>query len=162
MSDQPKTQNYELMVIALNGICEDAMGDLRDEPATSIDSLFAYESMGMVVPPFLRAAVMEFVMRNSSLHDYCRGRSSVVYFIRDASAGTVKIGCTTASKARISQMQCHNSGALEIMATIDGTREDEKALHTQWKHLKIRGEWFRLTDELSEFIAGLAGKEASN
>ena len=146
------TNKQELTLIVLNGICEDALDAARDDPALNLEAMLAYESQGMEIPPFLRLAVMEFVFRNATFKDYPDSKKSNVYFIKDKSIGAVKIGFSSASKIRISQIQCHNSGSLELLGVIPGGREKEKELHKKFKHLKMRGEWFVCGDDLMAYI----------
>lgn len=81
--------------------------------------------------------------------DYTTGR---VYFITDGEL--IKIGYSGAPEARLNDLQTHSGRELEILKTIPGTYEDEKRLHTQFGHLRVRGEWFQSDPELLDFIAG--------
>lgn len=81
--------------------------------------------------------------------DYTTGR---VYFITDGEL--IKIGYSGAPEVRLSDLQTHSGRELEILKTIPGTYEDERRLHTQFSHLRVRGEWFQSDPELLDFIAG--------
>lgn len=142
-----------LLLTALNGICEDALGDAHKDPGGNLYSLDALEMAGLTVPPYLRQAVMEYVIRNSSLLVRDRQRDEAVYFILDSASNTVKIGFTTAKTIRLSQIQSHNSGSLSLLGSIPGGRIKEKELHDRFLSLRVRGEWFAYKDELKAFIA---------
>jgi len=75
------------------------------------------------------------------------GRGAVsVYFMRAGSDGLVKIGCATDVEKRRAELQTGCPATLEVIATIPGGRDREKALHAHWKHRRVRGEWFKITE----------------
>lgn len=76
-----------------------------------------------------------------------------VYFVGEGMA--VKIGFTEDVKRRFSSLQCDHHAELTLLATIPGPPSREAELHRQFRHLHIRGEWYRLEDELRDFIGGL-------
>ena len=76
-----------------------------------------------------------------------------VYFIRCGEY--VKIGYSINPLQRLTDLQTGMPYRLEILASEWGTPADEKFYHTKFKHLRHVGEWFRMTDELSAFIATL-------
>lgn len=61
----------------------------------------------------------------------------------------VKIGRTHNVKQRLRKFQEGNPNEVILLATCD---LDENDLHQQFSHLHHRGEWFKLNDELLEFI----------
>jgi hypothetical protein len=75
---------------------------------------------------------------------------SVVYFI--ACNDAVKIGTAVNVTSRFNTLQIGNPDPLCLLGAIPGDEILEKALHRRFKHLRIRGEWFRNTDELAAFI----------
>lgn len=80
-----------------------------------------------------------------------RDRSPVVYYIRFADR--VKIGTTTDLQKRLTSIP-HD----EVLATEPGSYDLEKRRHAQLRRSRIYAnrEWFWLTDEIREHIAGLA------
>ena len=66
----------------------------------------------------------------------------MVYFIQHNTTKHIKIGCSETLKNRLSQLQVGNSGKLRIVATCEGSFEEEKMLHKEFKEYKLRGEWF--------------------
>lgn len=76
---------------------------------------------------------------------------SFVYFIADRAAGRVKIGISHDPDKRMNALQGANGGKLEIIATFQGDERHEQALHDKFKHLRLNGEWFRLTPEIERF-----------
>jgi hypothetical protein len=78
-----------------------------------------------------------------------------VYFIQVPS-GPIKIGFTTKRMAgRMQELQAGNHEELTLLKATLGSRAEEKALHDYFRQTRIRGEWFRPTTELLEFIAEL-------
>ncbi len=82
----------------------------------------------------------------------------MIYFVQCGKNGPVKIGCTGNVEDRITQMQTSCPYELKLLWKINGGKEDEAELHEQWKHERIRGEWFRPSRQLLEYIE----TEASN
>lgn len=75
-----------------------------------------------------------------------------VYFMADGEE--VKIGFSIHPPKRMAQIQLSRTGELKILLAIPGTPDDEQQMHDRFAHLRIRGEWFRMTDELKGFIDG--------
>lgn len=71
-----------------------------------------------------------------------------VYFI-GARRGPVKIGYTTDPVRRLIKLQAGSPQWLVIHAMHAGTKEDERAYHTQFTKERLHGEWF----ERSEAVA---------
>jgi hypothetical protein len=70
----------------------------------------------------------------------------VVYFIRAGDA--VKIGRTTNLPGRLKALATASAVPLELLAAVPGGRELETQLHKRWRHLHLRGEWFRADEAL--------------
>jgi hypothetical protein len=87
-----------------------------------------------------------------------RVKRDEVYFIRSGDA--IKIGFTQDVVARLSALQTASSIPLELLASIDGDKAEEARQHRRWRHLRIRGEWFRADEELLRYIRALAGELA--
>ena len=90
---------------------------------------------------------------------------SRVYFIRGGDQ--IKIGTSAKPEARLREMQTGNPMELVLLGTLVGGRSKEQALHSQFSHLRIRGEWFRVEEELMLEIDRLTGplseaQEATN
>lgn len=58
-----------------------------------------------------------------------------------------KIGHAQNIKKRLNQIQVSFPYVLEVFAEIPGGYEDEVAIHKQFNHVHVRGEWFRLTSD---------------
>jgi hypothetical protein len=80
-----------------------------------------------------------------------------VYFVADAQRSVVKIGTSEYVDRRIRDLARVNAGRIDLLAVIDGHLHVERFLHEKWSHLRLHGEWFRLDDDLSEFIAAVSG-----
>jgi hypothetical protein len=67
----------------------------------------------------------------------------------------IKIGRTTDTiKNRLASNQVSNPNLLCVLAVIDD-EDDDRIYHAQFKHCHHRGEWFRPTADLLEFIHSL-------
>lgn len=79
----------------------------------------------------------------------------MIYVVLCREASAVKIGVTRDIMVhkRVSMIQGSCPLRLELVAVSDGTYGDERTLHQRFSGSRIHGEWFRLTDELSDFIA---------
>lgn len=73
-----------------------------------------------------------------------------VYFVR--SGKLIKIGFTKDLEGRVSRLQTGSPYDLQLLASIDGTRRDEQALHSRFANLNVRGEWFRGHSSLMAYI----------
>lgn len=78
----------------------------------------------------------------------------MIYFIRDGSNGYVKIGYTSVcARVRLAQMQVSTASVLELVGTMEGDLYAEADLHSRYSAQRVRGEWFRPSDDLLVLIA---------
>jgi hypothetical protein len=82
-------------------------------------------------------------------------KDPVVYFIR--SGDLVKIGYTAVLENRLNDLQVASPIELVVLATTPGGIELEQALHLQFAAFRVRGEWFRLDDDIWSYIKSLHG-----
>lgn len=78
----------------------------------------------------------------------------MIYFIQSGD-DAIKIGYTGSPNpsARLSELQISTHHRLRLIAVLNGDRSLEETLHKRFCASHIRGEWFRLSDELKEFLA---------
>jgi hypothetical protein len=77
----------------------------------------------------------------------------MIYFIRCGAKGPIKIGFSASNPlGRLGSMQTAHHVSLTLVACMEGTGADEKELHARFKHLRLRGEWFRPQPDLVAFI----------
>lgn len=69
-----------------------------------------------------------------------------VYMMR--TGDSVKIGFSRDPFSRRHGLSSGMPSTLEILRIFIGLRSDEKALHKKFAHLHIKGEWFRMSEEL--------------
>lgn len=81
--------------------------------------------------------------------------SGYIYFITAPEAGRIKIGYTTKPEKRISGLMTSSAYRLETLRIIEGTREQEQAMHDRFAYLRVHREWFSDCAELREFIETL-------
>jgi hypothetical protein len=79
----------------------------------------------------------------------------MIYFAQLRSGGPIKIGYAKNAKRRFSQLQIGNSTTLKCLALIAGNEGDERLLHIKFAQDRIRGEWFKPTEQLREYIRAL-------
>ena len=89
--------------------------------------------------------------RTLPVHEPIPGR---VYVLHDATRGLVKIGYTAGSGEARRNAIAHASGLpeLALIAEVDGTLADERALHERFAASRIHGEWFLIEGEVNEWL----------
>ena len=75
-----------------------------------------------------------------------------VYFMQIGAAGPIKIGHASAPYKRRSNLQTVSAAPIEVLAIVDGGREEEQATHRLFSHLHLRGELFTPADDLLEYV----------
>lgn len=110
----------------------------------------------------------EYVGAQAALEAYNQGRQmpsrtdsllGYVYFVTCMTSlhYPIKIGWAKNVATRVQGMQGANPNVLTVLVTTPGTIRDERKLHARFRHLHIRGEWFRAHDELRDYMASLPG-----
>lgn len=80
----------------------------------------------------------------------------MIYFIANSYSKSVKIGYSLSPKQRFSQLQIGNSYKLDLIGVMKGDREVERDIHNKFKKYHIRGEWYKLNDNIIKFITEYA------
>lgn len=77
----------------------------------------------------------------------------MIYFVQPVDGGPIKIGTTINLESRIRSLERHYGRKLAVLATMDGSYDEEKAIHDRFSHLRFgRTELFRPAFDLLEFI----------
>lgn len=84
-----------------------------------------------------------------------REESSFIYFIQSGKDGPIKIGTTNNVESRLGDIRVLNPQKIKLLKSIKGTQKYEKEIHRKFKNDRIKGEWFRLSSDLIEFINSL-------
>lgn len=79
----------------------------------------------------------------------------MIYFVLNKRCKAVKIGYSSDVRRRFSSLQTSSPGRLRLLGVCPGMVADEGALHQQFAHLHLRGEWFHASRELLTAIAEL-------
>ena len=80
----------------------------------------------------------------------------MIYFIQEDRTGPIKIGYTSrTAKSRLDSLQTGNARQLYLIKEIEGTEEEVQEIYTQFKHIRMKGEWFQPTMDLMVFINDL-------
>lgn len=77
-----------------------------------------------------------------------------VYFIEATDLDAVKIGIAADPEQRLGILQSCCPVELHILATAAGTPLFERYLHAKFAPQRIRGEWFKLSGPIADFIQG--------
>ncbi|MBW2003075.1 MAG: GIY-YIG nuclease family protein [Deltaproteobacteria bacterium] len=77
----------------------------------------------------------------------------MIYFIRSGKKGAIKIGYSKNNiKDRMGELQVGSPELLTLIGVMEGNINKEKELHRKFKKYLIRGEWFRPSAEIKNFI----------
>lgn len=88
-----------------------------------------------------------------------RARALKVYFARGPT-GNIKIGISANPWARAKDLATGaGGGVITILATVDGTKDDEKRLHARFADTRLVGEWFSPSPELVTLIESFGGEQ---
>lgn len=77
----------------------------------------------------------------------------MIYFVRAAEGGPIKIGITDDLGRRMAHLRCGRSEDLIVLATMPGGRAEERKLHRRFASSRRRGEWFDPTPDLLALVA---------
>lgn len=102
---------------------------------------------------------LSWVSRLFSKVDEPKTDSRRVYFVQSVVGGRVKIGIAEDPEVRLRAMQTGSPFELRILATSEGGRSVESALHKKFAASRSHGEWFEPCDELMEFIRSIQEME---
>lgn len=84
--------------------------------------------------------------------------SFMVYFVEDQSR-RVKIGYTAKQvDRRIQSLQIGNPERLTLLGVMPGGPIVESSVHRKFAHCHIRGEWYHMNEEISEYIQAINEK----
>ena len=78
-----------------------------------------------------------------------------VYAIRNKHTGRIKLGISENPERRLKELQIGNDCELELLAYREAANrfKDEKAIHDQHQHLRVRGEGFAVPVAVADEIA---------
>lgn len=79
----------------------------------------------------------------------------MIYFIREAAGGRIKIGFAVDPWSRMKSLQTGAPCDLEMMAIQAGDRKAERDLHRKFAADRLRGEWFQASPPLTAYVASL-------
>jgi hypothetical protein len=91
------------------------------------------------------------VLRIRSAIANAERRSIFFYFVEVH--GHIKIGIATKWKKRLSALQVSSPFQIKRLLVLDAYRGFERELHEKFAEFHVRGEWFKDSPEIREFIA---------
>lgn len=78
----------------------------------------------------------------------------MIYFAVAETMGLIKIGFTKGSvRKRLSNVQSSSPDSIRILLSMHGDRLQEKSLHDRFAASHVRGEWFKPSPDLLDYIA---------
>ena len=75
-----------------------------------------------------------------------------IYFVEAHGANVVKIGYSEDVKSRIKALSQGSPHKLILLGTMEGNMQDEERLHQAFESQHVRGEWFKLSPQIKDFI----------
>lgn len=94
------------------------------------------------------------------MESYTTTNRTRVYLIREVGSSFVKVGVASDPSRRLSDLQTGNPRRLEIVWTIPGGYDLERALHSWFDKYRAEGEWFEDFDgHIRDFFASRVGAE---
>jgi hypothetical protein len=127
-----------------------ATGCPEEELPTAEDILDAYCYAG------------NYVSGGVQIPEVLKPRMGWVYFVScDQPAFPIKIGWATSIRSRLQSLQCSLPYRICLLASFQGTPEDERSLHIGYREWRLQGEWFTRNTKLMALIERNAIKEAA-
>lgn len=75
-----------------------------------------------------------------------------IYFIQQGTSGPIKIGQAIDVEKRLLLLQCGNPQPLRLLVWFGAAAAVEAALHKHFRKHRLRGEWFRPTNEILVYV----------
>lgn len=75
-----------------------------------------------------------------------------VYFVQVGESGPIKIGTATDVARRIQSIQCAHHEPVKVLGVMEGGLKKERDMHGKFAESRIRGEWFKPTSDIIEFV----------
>lgn len=127
------------------------MTDLLGGIADRLESLLIQQETRGHHPEFYEDIREQVDILRSNRDARGRRRAGIAYFVQNGNRA-IKIGSTIDLKTRLSTLQNACSEKLVVLGVIDGGEETERRLHKKFAHLRLIGEWFTPSPELTDFI----------
>lgn len=83
---------------------------------------------------------------------FSEGRPLMIYFIREDGSDYIKIGSTRMPGDRLKELQISNPRELRIERLIEAFPGAEPILHALFREDRVRGEWFKISKKLEQFM----------
>jgi hypothetical protein len=78
----------------------------------------------------------------------------MIYFLRSYN-NHIKIGTSSQIDERVSTLQTSNPNKLHVQAILEGSFQTESELHSIFEKYRVRGEWFKYSEEIKWFIRAI-------
>ena len=88
------------------------------------------------------------VWQEERINEVNKIKAEEVYLIECTDNQTMKIGYSNNLNSRFQNLQSSSINKLNLLSSIKGKKDLEKKLHNEFKHLKIKGEWFEWSQNI--------------
>lgn len=133
-----------------NGYCQSAIDMVRNLKTLNDEQRDMSDENAALLKQVsgLQSALSASVTRPASETGY-------IYFVAAPEAGRIKVGFSATPERRINSLMTSSAYKLETLLVIEGSREQEQAIHQRFAHLRVHREWFADCAELRDYIATL-------
>ena len=131
----------------------DPEDDYLDEQRIQIDGLHQCWMRWVEECPALASKIRPNTRRSRGPQiEYVRYDDQQVYFAQNAVDAAIKIGVSICPRKRVSDMLTGSAHEIILLGSIPGGTELEKMLHARFASDRLRGEWFRASPLLVDYI----------
>lgn len=81
-----------------------------------------------------------------------RYRQPYVYLVENQEKTAMKIGTSVMPEVRAAALACR------LLYTLRGNRQAEQLLHKKFRHLRLSGEWFKHSEQISGYFIQSGGR----
>lgn len=145
-------RNFVIESLSLQGYNSINGKELSKNKSKALFDLYSHE---FITDPF-KAASKQYKADHPPVSK--AKRKGYVYFIVNEEFTFCKIGFSEKPNSRLSEIQTGCPYRLKIHHSLTGTQADEYNLHKRYSHLNSQGEWFRIEDDLKEYLLSIKNK----
>lgn len=140
-------QNYWFIKLKNKGVKKRSIKEIGNYLAFNNNEIDLYKNIGS--KKYINLKKEQELKKQDIIKDI-----TCAYFIGSKKYKFVKIGFTTNLFSRLSAIQTGCPFDIEILAYIKSQdpKKTEHKLHMKFKKYRVRGEWFKLTDDIKQFI----------
>jgi hypothetical protein len=137
--------------------------ELSEYICLTTEEILESVAVGDLPRPQTQGRKKKFVWRWDQVDKWLSGgpeSSHRVYFVR--TSDFIKIGFTTNLPQRLESLPFGTPHEVTLLHDMPGSFDFEVDMHRKFKHLRVKGEWFRAEQELLDFIEELKNEQGTN